>query len=227
MKLFDSIADSIIRSLTYFIHEFGGVLQVTVYLVLAAIFCFAMIKCYKAFRTLASCSLENLGEKELLSGHGPGSPLSVVTASFFMKTKRHYLENESANPVPPDAYIADAAFQYGERHFAEKFLEPISMTANLLPPLGFIGTIFGMTIHFIHNDAAINSSATVAGIATALYTTLLALIAYTVIEFFKKILYLLSQKRVDEGLAFCASHLEDCEFDNIEYIEKIHRKTGG
>ena len=125
---------------------------------------------------------------------------------FFKKTKVHYEEekengNFNNKNIPPDGFIRDAAFQFSERYFEEKFLEPVSMTANLMPPQGFIGTIIGMVIHFLSNSGTLNSEVTIAGIATALYTTLIALSCFTFLEFTKKIFYSLAQKRIDEGLA--------------------------
>ena len=34
----------------------------------------------------------------------------------------------SRAPIPPDGFIRDAAFQYSERYFEERFLEPISLS---------------------------------------------------------------------------------------------------
>ena len=74
------------------------------------------------------------------------------------------------------------------------------MLASLMPPLGFIGTIMGMVIHFLSNTGDLKSSITIIGIATALYTTFIGLIFYTFLEFLKRYFYTLSQKRIDEGL---------------------------
>ncbi len=225
MSIFDFLSDSIIRGVTHFINGHSGFLQIAIYLVLALTFGFAIVKCLKATRILARADASKFREQELLTApHSPGTPLAVVSAAFFLKTKRHYAERTMSNaidPVPPDVYITDAAAQYTERYFQEKYLEPVSMTANLLPPIGFIGTIVGMTIHFINETGTINANATAAGIATALYTTLLALIGYTCIEFFKKALYILSQKRIDEGLETCVSIFSDDEPDNVAYLERL------
>ena len=107
--------------------------------------------------------------------------------------------------IPPDTFIRDAAFQFSERYFENKFLEPISMLANLMPPLGVIGTILGMVIQFLSNSGSLKSDITIVGIATALYTTFIALIFYTFLEFLKRIFYSLAQKRIDEGLAAVSS----------------------
>ncbi|MEE4263798.1 MAG: MotA/TolQ/ExbB proton channel family protein [Desulfobacteraceae bacterium] len=96
--------------------------------------------------------------------------------------------------------MRDAAFQFSERYFESKYLEPMSMLAGLMPPLGFIGTIMGMVIHFLSNTGDLKSGITIMGIATALYTTFIGLIFYTFMEFMKRYFYTLAQKRIDEGL---------------------------
>ena len=209
--LFDSLADSIVKTLTYLVNTYSGVLQVLIYFLMAITFCYALIKVFQAFRVLSFYSVGDI--KKRTGGddfHGSiQTPLSIIAAGFFKKSKKYYDEEkekeDSANKVvPPDAFIRDAAFQFSDRYFEEKFLEPISMTANLLPPQGFIGTIIGMVIHFLSNSGTLSSEVTIAGIATALYTTLIALSCFTFLEFIKKIFYSLAQRRIDEGLAAIA-----------------------
>jgi biopolymer transport protein ExbB/TolQ len=209
--MFDSLADSIVKTLTYLVNTYSGVLQVLIYFLMAITFCYALIKVFQAFRVLSFYSAGDI--KKRTGGddfHGSiQTPLSIIAAGFFKKSKKYYdeeqeKEDSAKKVVPPDAFIRDAAFQFGDRYFEEKFLEPISMTANLLPPQGFIGTIIGMVIHFLSNSGTLSSEVTIAGIATALYTTLIALSCFTCLEFFKKIFYSLAQRRIDEGLAAIA-----------------------
>jgi biopolymer transport protein ExbB len=207
-SIFNQMADGIISGLTYLINSYSGIMQLTVYFIMASIFGFALMKAYQSFRALAYFDFRQVKSKEGLKNI-PASlktPLAVISASFFEKAKRHYLEEQnkeqnSDKVMPPDAFIRDAAYQYSERYFEEKFLEPISMMANLMPPMGFIGTIIGMVVHFLSNSGTLNSELTVAGIATALYTTFIALVCFTFLEFLKKIFYSLAYKRIDEGLA--------------------------
>jgi len=209
--MFDILADSIVKTLTYLVNTYSGVLQVLIYFLMAITFCYALIKVFQAFRVLSFYSAGDI--KKRTGGddfHGSiQTPLSIIAAGFFKKSKKYYDEEQekedSANKViPPDAFVRDAAFQFSDRYFEEKFLEPISMTANLLPPQGFIGTIIGMVIHFLSNSGTLSSEVTIAGIATALYTTLIALSCFTFLEFLKKIFYSLAQRRIDEGLAAIA-----------------------
>jgi biopolymer transport protein ExbB/TolQ len=210
-SIFNQMAEGIINSLTYLINSYSGVLQLTVYFVMACVFGFALIKSYQSFCALAYFDFRKLDSRNSLHNL-PASlktPLAVIAASFFDKAKRHYLEESSKEQntdkvIPPDAFIRDAAFQFSERYFEDKFLEPISMMANLMPPMGFIGTIIGMVVHFLSNSGTLNSELTVAGIATALYTTFIALVCFTFLEFMKKVFYGLAHKRIDQGLAAVA-----------------------
>jgi biopolymer transport protein ExbB/TolQ len=219
-NLFDILANSIVRTMTFFVNEFSGVLQVMIYLLMAITFFFALAKAFQSFRSLSFRDSKEIVKRIGTSDfHGSvKSPLAVITAGFFKKTKKYYLEEkengESSKVIPPDAFIRDAAFQFSERYFEEKFLEPLTMTANLMPPQGFIGTIVGMVIHFLSNKGTLNSDVTIAGIATALYTTLIALSCYTFLEFLKKTAYTLAQKRINEGLVAVSEDIFSRSDDN-------------
>ncbi|UCH23084.1 MAG: MotA/TolQ/ExbB proton channel family protein [Deltaproteobacteria bacterium] len=205
-NLFNGVAESFIVTLTHTINTYSGILQLSVYLLIFITFGFALIKTYHSLRALVYCDFEKIKAHKGLYNFrvSTKTPLSVIAAGFFAKAKKHYLE-EGKNPlsnktIPPDAFVRDAAFQFSERYFESKFLEPMSMLAGLMPPLGFIGTIMGMVIHFLSNTGGLKSDITIVGVATALYTTFLGLIFYTFLEFLKRFFFTLAQKRIDEGL---------------------------
>jgi biopolymer transport protein ExbB/TolQ len=214
--MFNALSDSIINTLTYLINTYSGLLQVTVYFIMLCVFGFAMIKAYFSFCALATVDSKIIKNRKQLHNLPANlrTPLMIIAASFFDKAKQHYLEEKIKNPasekvIPPDAFIRDAAFQFSERYFEEKFLQPIGMMANLMPPLGFIGTIIGMVVHFLSNSGTLKADLAIAGIATALYTTFIGLVCFTILEFLKKILYGLLHKRIDQGLAIVA------DFDQV------------
>ncbi len=212
-NVFNQFSEAIIGALTHFINAFSGLLQISIYLIIGIIFFYALARCWQALRALARFDFRQLGDgTQIFDQVGTRAPLAIIAASFFCKTKKHYLlekrnDLHSHKTMPPDDFIRDAAFQYSERYFEEKFLEPIALTANLMPPLGFIGTIIGMVVHFLSNSGSLNSNLTVAGIATALYTTFVGLVCYTTLEFLLKIFYALARKRIDEGLAAVADRV--------------------
>jgi biopolymer transport protein ExbB/TolQ len=216
-NIFDTLNHAIIASLSQFVNAYAGLLQVLNYLAIGVFFFYALAKCWQAYRFLAHIDLQQLGEgAEDFDQLDNRSSLTIVAASFFCKTKKHYLQerhnDRRQNSTPPDGYIRDAAFQYTERYFQEQFLEPISLIANLMPPLGFLGTIIGISVHFLSNAGALNSNLTVTGIATALYTTFVGLICFTILEFMLKIFYPLCRKRIEDGLSAVA----DQEFQPLE-----------
>jgi len=202
-NVFDLISDSIIQTLTYVIHSCSGLLQLIVYLTMSSIFLFALRKAFQSVRVLARRDIRGLKPP---ADHAVdiATPLALIAATFFYKAKKHYLEEQKSGDysriVPPDAFIRDAAFQYSDRYFEEKFLEPLGMLANLMPPMGFIGTIIGMVVHFLSNSGSLSNEMTIGGIATALYTTFIGLVCYTFLEVLRKIFYALAHKRIDEGL---------------------------
>ncbi len=205
--MFTELAAAIIHALTAFINTFSGFLQVVVYLAIGTLFFYACGKTWQAFRGLKRFDFHQPDSRSrILEQPGHPAPLALHAASFFCQTKKHYLLEKRGDggghkTMPPDAFIRDAAFQYSERHFEERYLEPISLIANLMPPLGFIGTIIGMVVHFLSNSGSLNSHLTVTGIATALYTTFVGLVCYILLELLLKILSALGRKRIDEGLA--------------------------
>ena len=181
-NFFNRIAESFILTLTHTVNFYSGALQLSIYLMIFITFGFALIKMHHSLQALVYCNFEkiksNAGLYDLHSNLK--TPLSVIAAGFFAKAKEHYLAEEknphSTRAIPPDDFIRDAAFQFSERYFESKFLEPMSMLASLMPPLGFIGTILGMVIHFLSNTGDLKSGITIMGIATALYTTFIGLI---------------------------------------------------
>ena len=205
-NFFNRIAESFILTLTHTINLYSGILQLSIYLVIFITFGFALIKTHHSLQALVFCNFEKIKSNTGLyeSRSNPKTPLAVIAAGFFAKAKKHYLA-EAKNPhstkaIPPDAFIRDAAFQFSERYFESKFIEPMSMLASLMPPLGFIGTIIGMVVHFLSSTGDLKSGITIMGVATALYTTFIGLIFYTFLEFLRRYFYTLAQKRIDEGL---------------------------
>ncbi len=205
-NIFNALSEGLIGSLTHFIHSHSGLLQIAVYLLIGTFFCYALIKAWQGFRTLARFDVRALGNRAVpyleKCGEGP-APLAVVAAAFYYQARKHYLlehDADSQKAIPPETFIQDAAFQYSEKFFEERYLNPIAMVANLMPPLGFIGTIIGMVVHFLSGSATLNTHLAVAGIATALYTTFIAMICYTILEFFLKVFSGMARKRIDEGV---------------------------
>jgi hypothetical protein len=88
----------------------------------------------------------------------------------------------------PPEFLLDATRQYvvgeWERHYAGL----ISMYANILPPIGFIGTTGGLLVLFLSRRLE-DASLEIGALAVALVSSVLALVAFAVLESLKIRLY--------------------------------------
>ncbi|GAB6094727.1 hypothetical protein JCM14469_09790 [Desulfatiferula olefinivorans] len=121
-------------------------------------------------------------------------PLMLMAAKTFYSAHLEHKGNGYSK-----SFLADATFQLVENTFHTKFVNKITMISNLLPPMGFIGTIFGMIMIFLAK-ADPNSNLNTSGLGAALFTTLIALSCFVVIEVMKKNLINLSEVRIDKAL---------------------------
>ncbi len=105
----------------------------------------------------------------------------------------------SAAAAEPDAFVRDAARQLVVEEYESSFAEPISMYSNLLPPIGFIGTVCGLALllYSMHRSDAMLQ---LGGLAMALSSTIFALIGYALLESVKIHLYGRLARSIDAGL---------------------------
>ena len=106
-------------------------------------------------------------------------PLAVLLVNVLRRALR---ENErSAHPTD---FVVDASKQYVINEYDANYARPISMFANLLPPIGFIGTTGGLLILFMSRHLA-NESLEVSALALALTSSIFALIGFSILEALK------------------------------------------
>jgi biopolymer transport protein ExbB/TolQ len=103
-------------------------------------------------------------------------------------------------PPTPKIFLDDATRQVAENIFNGKYLDRISMCANLLPPIGLWGTVSGMIVIFLYTGdpgAAINKGA----LGTKLWSTFLALIYYVTLEGLYMVLTNRIRRCIDDALS--------------------------
>jgi hypothetical protein len=86
----------------------------------------------------------------------------------------------------PAEFVIDASRQYVHNEYDSNYARLISMYANLLPPIGFIGTTTGMLILFFSMHT---SSASLELGALALTSSIFALVGFALLEAIKIRLY--------------------------------------
>ncbi len=104
------------------------------------------------------------------------------------------IESGAAQP-----FMRDAAKQLVVDDYESSFAQPISMYANILPPIGFIGTTCGlavllMSMHLSHEMLQMGA------LALALSSTIFALVGYAILESLKIHLYGRLARSIDAGM---------------------------
>lgn len=172
----------------------SSLIQYVVYTASALLFINGLWACFKAFRWLRKPSVSEI-EKAAGDKITADDPLVLVTVKAFGGAR-----GESGHPLSQPSFVADATRQMAENLFESRYMETITMCSNLLPPLGFIGTVFGMILIFLVKVNPGHELNTV-GLGTALLTTLFALFLFVVLEIIKMGLARLVKRRIDTGLA--------------------------
>jgi hypothetical protein len=94
---------------------------------------------------------------------------------------------ERASDMPTE-FVVDATRQYVVSEYEAHYMKPISMYANLLPPIGFIGNALGLLVLFVSMRMS-DSNLEVSGLAVALTATICALMGFAILEGYKIRLY--------------------------------------
>jgi hypothetical protein len=111
----------------------------------------------------------------------PGDPLALTMLRTLLRSLR-----ESTGH--PREFVIDASKQYIVNEYDMHFARPISMYANILPPIGFIGTTGGLLILFLSMHMA-DSSLELGALAVALLSSIFALVGFSMLEGWKIRLY--------------------------------------
>ena len=112
---------------------------------------------------------------------GADEPLAMLMVRTLVKSLR---EGQGY----PREFIVDATKQYVVNEYDAHYARPISMYANLLPPIGFIGTTTGLLVLFIAMHLA-DGSLELGALAIALTSSVFALIGFSTLEGIKIRLY--------------------------------------
>jgi hypothetical protein len=140
------------------------------------------------------------GEIERRLERAAREPLESITLQLLRVLRRALREAEGQ----PTEFLIDASRQYVVNEYDAHWARPISMSANLLPPLGLIGTTAGLLALFLSKEVD-SQSLELGALGLALISTIAALTAYAWLEAFKVRLYHRMLARIDDALAFFRS----------------------
>ena len=109
--------------------------------------------------------------------------------------------HESPREACPTDFVLDASRQYIGNNYDAHYARPISMCANILPPIGFIGTTGGLFVLFLSMQIA-SGSLELSALAMALTSSIFALVAFAILEALKFQLYRRMLERIDDAMSF-------------------------
>jgi hypothetical protein len=110
-----------------------------------------------------------------------GEPLALLMVRTLVRSLRECQGQ-------PREFVIDATKQYVVNEYDAHYARPISMYANLLPPIGFIGTTGGLLVLFVAMHMA-DGSLELGALAIALTSSIFALVGFSALEGIKIRLY--------------------------------------
>jgi hypothetical protein len=134
-------------------------------------------------------------ERALKSERGEaGEPLAVQVLRVLRSSLR-----ENQGDRMPTAFLVDASRQYVTHEVRANYFDPISMFSNILPPIGFIGTLIGLVVLVLSKSSG-SETLELIGLAGAVSKSILALFGFIVLESIKILLYGRMMRGLDDAL---------------------------
>ncbi len=133
-------------------------------------------------------------QMEADAGNNPGGRVASLAQEVFSAASQDHATET------PQAFVRDAAKQLVVDDYESSFAQPISMYANILPPIGFIGTTCGLAVLLLSMRVS-HDMLQMGALALALSSTIFALIGYATLESMKIHLYGRLSRSIDAGFA--------------------------
>ncbi|MBM4337486.1 MAG: hypothetical protein FJ108_16490 [Deltaproteobacteria bacterium] len=137
----------------------------------------------RAFRATRLVPRPLLEKSLQLAAKGRADSIAVLMLRVLAKS----LRSPDARTVASD-FVVDASRQYVMNEYEASYSRPISMYANLLPPVGLAGNAIGMLILLVSKHMA-GTALELGALGLALSSTIFALIGYALLEAIKPRLY--------------------------------------
>lgn len=171
-------------------------LMVTIFAIVAVLIPFllglrASLRAFSVTRRLDDRDIE----RALKSERGEaGEPIAVQVLRVLRSSLR-----ENQGDRMPTAFLVDASRQYVTHEVRAGYFDPISMFSNILPPIGFIGTLIGLVVLVLSKSSG-SETLELIGLAGAVSKSILALFGFIVLESIKILLYGRMMRGLDDAL---------------------------
>ena len=143
----------------------------------------------------ARVATRRIDAEELMEFREGSSLADPQALGLLFDQVEHESQGEEVDAVGA-AFIRDASRQYVVNEYESRYADPIAMYANILPPIGFVGTTIGLMVLFVSMHVA-NDSLQLSALALALSSSIFALIGYATLEALRIHLYGRLQRCLD------------------------------
>jgi hypothetical protein len=113
----------------------------------------------------------------------PHEPIAVQVLRVLRASQK---DNPEKMPM---AFLIDASRQYVTNEYEASYAKPITLFSNILPPIGFIGTLFGLVVLVLSKGGDGDEMLAMVGLAGAVSKSICALFGFIVLESLKIRLY--------------------------------------
>jgi hypothetical protein len=171
-------------------------LLVTVFAIVAVLIPFLLgLRCsLRAFAVTRRVGERDLERALRHDAAAAGEPIAVQVLRVLRSSLR-----ESQGERMPTAFLVDASRQYVGNEYRASYVDPISMYSNILPPIGFIGTLIGLVVLVLSKHHG-SETLELVGLAGAVSKSILALFGFIVLESLKIVLYGRMMAGLDDAL---------------------------
>jgi hypothetical protein len=139
----------------------------------------AVMRGFAVTRRMTPAEIQKGLEREAPAQH---EPIALQVLRVLRGSQR---DNAERMPL---AFLIDASRQYVSNEYEANYGKPVSLYSNILPPIGFIGTLFGLVVLVLSKGNGDETLAMV-GLAGAVSKSICALFGFIVLESLKIRLY--------------------------------------
>ena len=139
----------------------------------------ATLRAFAVTRRLTDAEIQKGLEREAPGLHDP------IALQVLRVLRSSQKDNAERMPL---AFLIDASRQYVTNEYEANYAKPITLYSNILPPIGFIGTLFGLVVLVLSKGSG-DEMLEMIGLAGAVSKSICALFGFIVLEGLKIRLY--------------------------------------
>ena len=139
----------------------------------------ACMRGFAVTRTVSAGEIQKAIERETPAVN---EPIAIQVLRVLRASQR---DNPEKMPM---AFLIDASRQYVTNEYEANYAKPVTLYSNILPPIGFIGTLLGLVVLVLAKDGG-DAMLELVGLAGAVSKSICALFGFIVLESLKIRLY--------------------------------------